>query len=258
MIVFIKLRLASVCGLAIAVGLQGGPASAQDAGGLKAAPADFPAVTYACLGFQLPADEAAAKAAVEAAQAAWVAAAVSGGLARSTPLFVDAELSKPTNAAAPPATAPARVCAIVPAGSVVPSLEVSAVPARTGMAGFCVGVKVDACLEQAAAEAGYTAAKPWPRLPVFARWPAGQAAPADLAAVTVALTTNMIDAASAGAGTGSTVERNTGGLAPLAPCPPGGCPAPPKSEDVPAAGAGVGWFLPLAVKPPPPGPASAG
>lgn len=220
-------------------------AAAQTPGAISSAPADFPTVTYACLAFDLPIDPAAAKAAIDTANANWVAAAVSGGLSKSSSLFLDAEIVKPVGPANSAPPIPVKACAIVPEGSIVPGLQVAVVPARTGVAGFCAQLEVDLCLAQAAAEAGYTAARPWPRLPIYARWPAGQAAPTNAGNVTATLATTMAPASSAAAGMAPTVEQNSGGLVPLIPCPDSGCPKPPRFDDVPAAGVGVAWFLPL-------------
>jgi len=224
-------------------------AAAQDGGELKPSPAQFPAVTYACQVFALPADDAAAEAAVDAARTAWLAAAEAAKLEKASPLFIDGDVTAKAPGQTVPPPLPVRLCAIVPSGSTVAGLQVEAQPARAGVAGFCTGLEVKTCLAKAAKDAGYSDAKPWPKLPVFGRWPLIKPMPTAAADIVAHLSTYMIDANQVAAGEGATVEYSTG-VVPLVRCDANSCPKPPTPQVVDPAGIGVAWFLP--VPPPPP------
>lgn len=206
--------------------------------------ATFPASTLACVQFSLPSDPVEAARAVDRARVAWFKAAFADRIGRSGPLFVDAAIIIATSGQASTLPIDARLCAVVPSDTSAGSLVLETRPIRTGSAGYCSNPDIGTCLGSAAAKSGYSGTKPWPYLPIYARWSANVDAPTSAGGVTAYLSSFRTLAIGSVAGSASAVEVSTNGLKPLVPCEAAGCPKAPEAQVVAAAGNGIGWFLP--------------
>lgn len=223
------------------------PASGPSTG-IAAKAVTMPPVRYACIPFSLPEDEDAAKAVIDAARQKWLDATRAAGIKESSNIFFHAAMPQ---AAAPTATSiPTQACAIVDSQANPSGMTVLDVPARSGVAGFCEKqLDVQNCLANVAKQLGFTDAKPWPWLPMYARWEQEAQAPQSANDVVTYLATKKIELKAATSGSGATVEQSSQGLKPLVPCT--GCPATPQVDTLTPAGAGVGWFLQGVVPPSP-------
>lgn len=202
----------------------------------------FPAVTYACISLVIPDDDKAAEGAIDEARVRWYQTARSAGLKQAGSVFIHAKV--PVGDSANNAALPAEACGIVSQGSIVQGMEIRKLPSRQGMAGFCEKVlDVQECLASASKRAGFTEAKPWPWLPMYARWPLDQSIPATEADVIRHLRTSVSTIPYAPPGSGVPRERSTNGPKPLVECKDCGVAEGAKETD--AIGSGIGWFIPL-------------
>lgn len=203
----------------------------------------LPAATYACIALPIPSDGAAAARAIDEAGMRWLELARTGKITQASATFLHARI--PTEAPAKPdAPFDAQLCAMVAKGTAAPSMTIVDLPARRGVAGFCPKQQqVEPCLAAAEAAAGYGPDKPWPWLPVYARWPTTAAAPmvaaevlAQLSAMPIAIRTL------APAEQGRRFEVSAG-LQPLVPCEANCSATAAQPATVAATGPGVGWFI---------------
>lgn len=249
---------ASIVGAGLAAHLAAARADSE----LFSAAAQFPQVKLACIAFQLPADAGQAARQVDLEQKKWYQAARAAKLTRSGSPFVSAVIAppRPGDALADGKPIDAAMCGVIDqAVASVPGMTVERMAAAQGFAGTCVGRKVDACLQKASADAGYSDARPWPRLPIYAPLPDVGPPPADAAAVVAYLAAAQKEIPPEMTGEGRLSERSTNGLKPLIPCAAQGCPRqtavvleqsdriawfihalPPAAQPAPAAGAGAG------------------
>lgn len=214
--------------------------------GIGAMAVTMPPVRYACISFSLPEDEEAAKTTIDAARQKWLDAARTAGLKESSNIFFHAAVPQ----AATTTAIPAQACAIVDSQANLSGMTMLDLPARAGVAGFCEKqLDVQDCLVSVAKQLDFTDAKPWPWLPIYARWAQDAQAPKTAQDVVSYLTTNKLELRTATSGGGATVEQSSQGLKPLIPCTD--CPAAQQRETLTPAGAGVGWFLQNVVLPSP-------
>lgn len=219
----------------------GSQATAQDSPEPRLpAAVQMPAVTYLCVPLAGSSSEAEASAAVEEARRRWSEAAEAGGLVEASPLFPHARIELQNG---DPVPVGLRLCAIVAGESQAAGMIRMTFPARRGIAGFCPSSDVDACLELAATQGGYTSSRPWPYLPVYALWRASTP-PADADAVASYLIANRVSAPVLANSPASPFEVGDSALRPLAPCEGADCTisAPPVEISTPANG--VAWFIP--------------
>lgn len=206
----------------------------------------LPAATYACIALPIPSDGAAAARAIDAAGTRWLDLAKADKITQASATFLHARI--PTEApAAPDAPFDAQLCAVVAKGTSAPSMTIVDLPARRGVAGFCPKQQqVEPCLAAAETAAGYGPDKPWPWLPVYARWPTTTPAPTAAAEVLAQLVAMPIAIRTlAPAEQGRRFEVSAG-LQPLVPCE-ANCSAPAaQPATVAVTGPGVGWFIPAA------------
>lgn len=210
-----------------------------------AAPSEFtfPAVTYACIALSIPADDKAAEGAIESARVRWYETARQAGLKQASSVFIHAKVpvaGAPDNASA----LPAEVCGIVRQGSTVQGMAMRNLPPRQGLTGFCDKVlDVQECLSSASDKGGFTEAKPWPWLPMYARWPLDQPSPIAERDIIRYLRTAVFTIPYAPPGSGVPHERSTNGLKPLVECKD--CLDAESAKETDAKGKGIGWFIPL-------------
>ncbi len=225
------------------------PVVAEDPQGIASVKATFPAVKLACVPFQLPLDIAEAKEAIEKEQKKWYATARVGKLSKSGYPFLDAIINPPPKDDVSTIAGPidARTCAVIEKSvTSVPNMEIDNLPKVDGFAGFCIAQKVEACLNTAFKDSGFTQEKPWPRLPIYARWPDDESDPTDVAKVIAFLSTATKEIPPEMLGQGDMYERSTNGLRPLVPCDKSGCPKP--TVNPPVESKRIVWFIPA---PPP-------
>jgi hypothetical protein len=238
-----KQYMADALSLILAVGAAS-PALAGDPQGIESINATFPAVKLACLPFKLPVDTGEAKATIEKEQIKWYATARTGGLRKSGYPFVDAKISPlPKETAASAVPIDARMCAVVEMSvTSVPNMDIDNVAKVNGFAGYCIVPKVEACLVKAFKDSGFTQENPWPRLPIYARWPNEDPDPTDVAKVIAFLSTATKEIPPEMPGQGDTYERSTNGLQSLVPCAASGCPQ--QTVSPPEESKRIGWFIP--------------
>lgn len=202
----------------------------------------FPAVTYACISLLIPEDDKAAERAIDEARVRWYQTARGAGLKQASSVFIHAKV--PVGDAANNAALPAEACGIVSQVSMVQGMEIRKLPSRQGIAGFCDKVlDVQECLASASKKGGFTEEKPWPWLPMYARWPLDQPNPATEGDVIRHLRTSVSTIPYAPPGSGVPRERSTNGPKPLVECKECDVAEGPKETD--AKGRGIGWFIPL-------------
>ncbi len=201
----------------------------------------FPAVTYACIAVSIPDDEKAAEAAINAARLRWYEIARRSKLERSSSIFIHGKVPQGEINGGSPVSVDA--CGIVVAGTTIEGMTVRNIPARKGLAGFCSNqLDVQACLARALKDTGFTDAKPWPWLPMYARWPVSQPAPAAETDVLQYLHTANFPIPYAPSGKGATYEHHEGPKQIVA-C--NQCTNPSPLVNAEATGKGIGWFIPL-------------
>ncbi|NHZ94214.1 hypothetical protein [Massilia sp. CCM 8734] len=248
-----------IAGFTLIASLACGVGDAHAGAELAAAKGTFPQVKLACLPFLLPPDASDAARVVDLAQEKWYRTARAGKLERVGALFVSAPISPPGPGAAAPDGAPlnAAMCGVIDQAVMsAPGLTVQVLDAADGFAGTCINRKVDACLQKAFTDSGFSDAKPWPRLPIYARLPDAAPVPSDVAGVLVHLSAASRSIAPDMRGEGSTFERSTDGLKPLVPCAPEGCPRQTASPlEQPQ---GIAWFIQALPQPPSARPAGGG
>jgi len=218
-------------------------ARAQAPGDIPGSMVGFPAVTYACVAFMLPADEKPAVAAIEAARVRWLRSAAASGIQTAGSLFVHGRAPRTNQASDSLAATPVAACAVVPDGTTADSLRIMRIPARRGIAGYCSGGEVEVCLDSAARRAGFDDEHPWPNLPVYAPWPDDHPAPDSVDQVVAHLATSTGSPTLPVEGMGESVKARTG-LQPLVTCEETGChPTSPHYRVVRVKG--TAWFIPL-------------
>lgn len=244
-------RILAACALlasanAIAQAVAQSAAPAQNALTSVFADVTLPAATYACIALPIPSDGSAAARAIDEAGTRWLDLARADKIPQASATFLHARI--PTEVAAnPDAPFDAQLCAVVARGTSAPSMTIVNLPARRGTAGFCPNQpQVEPCLAAAAAAAGYGPDKPWPWLPVYARWPATEPAPASAAEVLAQLVAMPISMRSLAPADKLRRFELSAGLQPLLPCE-ANCSTPAaQSATVASSGPGVGWFIPAA------------
>lgn len=249
-----KIRAAQTVALVVLAWIAS-PAFPDDPQEIVSTKTTFPPVKLACIPFLLPIDAAEAKSMIEQKQKEWFATARAAKLSKSGYPFVDAKIDPPPKDPASDTAVPiaARTCAVVEESvSTVAGMEVESSPEVDGFAGFCIASKVEDCLMKSFTESGFMEKRPWPRLPIYARWPDDVQDPTDVGQVTVFLSTATRDIPPDMTGQGETYERNTNGLTPVVPCDTGGCPQqtllPPEESKQ------IAWFIPTPEPSPPPKP----
>lgn len=229
-------------------------ALAEDSHNITSIKVTFPAVKLACISFQLPTDAANAEATIEKALREWYAAARAGKLPKSGYPYIDATIARPTKDSNTTSSAPidARMCAVIEeAITSIPSMDIVNGSEVDGFVGFCTAPNVKDCLDRAFKDSGFTQEKPWPRLPIYARWPDEEPDPSDSANIIKFLSTPAKEIPPEMSGQGNTYERNTNGLQKLVPCDASGCPQQ-TTANKPEESKRIGWFIPAL--PPPPSP----
>ena len=224
---------------------QSVPPSPPASASTLAAPKEFtfPAVTYACIALLIPDEDKAAERAIEAARVRWYETARQAGLKQASGVFIHAKVPV-ANSADNVTALPAEVCGIVSQGSTVQGMAMRKLPPRQGLAGFCDKVlDVQECLASASNKGGFTEAKPWPWLPMYARWPLDQPVPVAEADIIQYLRTAVFTIPYALPGSGIPHERSTNGLKPLVECKD--CIDAEGAKETDAKGTGIGWFIPL-------------
>ncbi|MCP8631838.1 hypothetical protein PUR31_12370 [Pseudomonas mosselii] len=222
--------------------------------GIAATITKFPPVTVACISFDMPVNAETAKKAVDEKRKEWVAAAYKGGLKKYGYPFVDAKIEPPAednDAELGDKMISGRMCGVVEMSiTAVAEMSVYKWAEREGTAGYCLGMDVEICLRSAFKDSGFTESKPWPRLPVYARWDDSSTNPVDVDGVVFALSRPILDMPKNLPESNETFERNSGGLQPIEPCPPKGCDGVTAADEVNTSR--VGWFI--EAFPPPPAP----
>lgn len=206
----------------------------------------FPAVTYACVEFSIPDGDEAANRAIDEARVRWYDTARGAGLKQASSVFIHAKVQGADMGYA--SSLPAEACGIVAPGSIIPGMKIHALPARLGLAGFCDKLlDVQQCLASAWSIGGFTETKPWPWLPMYARWPVDKPAPASELDIIRHLRTAVFTIPYAPPGSGVPRERSDGPKR-LVECK-AECPDPAGPQEADAAGKGIGWFIPLRPRP---------
>lgn len=226
----------------------------QDHSGIATTKTEFPPVTVACTPFDVPVDAVAAKKAVDEKRKEWVVAAYNGKLKKYGYPFVDAKIEPPPedgDTVLNDKTISGRMCGVVQKSvTAVPGMTVHKWAKREGTAGYCIGKDVEVCLRLAFKDSGFTERKPWPRLPVYARWDDTSTNPIDVDGVISALSKPTLDVPEELPDSNETFEKNSGGLQPIDPCPPEGCDGEAPADQVDTFR--IGWFIEALPPPPPP------
>lgn len=237
-----------------AILVMSSPSLADDPRGISSTVAVFPAVTVACMPFEIPEDSKVAKKAIDAKRLEWLSVALNAGLKKSGYPFVDAKIEPPPeDSVATDKTIDGSICAVVEKTvGAVTGMTVHKWAKRAGTAGYCIGTNVEVCLRQAFKESGFTDKQPWPRLPVYARWQDDSTNPIDVVGVIAALSTPSIKVPNKPEGGQPTYEKDSVGLKPVVPCQGDGDPlCSTGGKPVEIDSARVGWFI-EALPPPPP------
>lgn len=203
----------------------------------------FPPVTYACVDLSIPDDDKSAEGAIDEARVRWYETARRAGLKQASSVFIHAAVP-PADAANKPNVLPAEACGIVSQGATIQGMKMHRLLARKGLAGFCDKIlDVQECLASAAKAGGFTEAKPWPWLPMYARWPEDRPIPVAGTDVIQYLRTAVLAIPYAPPGSGVPRERSTNGPKPLVECKD--CVEPDGPKEAGVTGKGIGWFIPL-------------
>lgn len=218
------------------------PLSAAD---IPPSAASLPAMLVGCRAIAVPIGDAAAApdtgsaaTTYERERSAWMAAVQGSSVTRAGPLFVMMSI--------PPAdyakdTYPAEICGRVDKRATLSGMSFKTLAGKAGYAGYCPTRDPEACLAAVYVALGFTDKLPWPRLPLYALWRDGVAAPKDAVAVIQYLTSTPFDVTepSADEGTGRPFDIDN-----IQGCQSEDCARLPEVAEV-IDGRGIGWFLEL-------------
>lgn len=239
----------ALLGAALVTAATGAPAQTQ----VPATAATFPEARVACQPISLPlapttasADQLQANAELVAAQLEagrlkWLNAARRANFRRMGGIFLEMPLPPRDSAAA---AIDGQLCAVVPSSATsIAEMTVATRAAQPGFAGYCTEIDPEKCLGGVFSQLGFTADRPWPRLPIYSLWRPEVPLPQSAADVITFLSLTSLNLEEPPPEEGTTYTRDIDNLGSV--CgQPGACAERVGPIDT-TLGKGIAWFIRL-------------